>query len=254
MSRQRKKGLDYFSIDVDIFSDDKIRELRRLHGNDGYVFYNYLLARIYKTEHYELDLKVKIKDLMIRTMCSDMFITEDQFMSILKTCLEIDLFDEAAYYNHNIITSNGIKRRVQVIEDNRAKARERMKRVRGGFKSESPAEPAVDNNRKIYEMNEDEIVNNSAIHEPTADELKTLGMTLDEYYEANERLRDDYEEMMVELRSVDSEHMSEETAHQIINNFDFNKSRLIGAIVKMKMSNNIDNKVGYLIALSRRKE
>lgn len=48
MARPRKVGLDYFSHDVTLSSDDKIEAIEAAFGSDGYAFYLKCLERIYR--------------------------------------------------------------------------------------------------------------------------------------------------------------------------------------------------------------
>ena len=52
MGRQLKVGLDYFSLDVGLFSDKKIKSLRAHFGADGIAFYLYILCEVYKDQGY----------------------------------------------------------------------------------------------------------------------------------------------------------------------------------------------------------
>lgn len=52
MGRQIKKGIDYFSHDVNMKEDLKIKLLRAKFGLTGYAVYNLLLEDIYKDSYY----------------------------------------------------------------------------------------------------------------------------------------------------------------------------------------------------------
>ena len=255
MARQKKIGMDYFSVDVDLFHDYKIRELRKVNGNDGFALFMYLLTQIYKSEYYELDFTVKSSDLMIRTICEDVYISVEKFHEILSTCFEIDLFDENEYNLRNVLTSNGIRRRVKYVEEARAKARERMRKNRtSNSESElSPISPE-ENKKELFDMNRDHIVNNGEVYEPTADELKHLGMTAEQYHEAEDKLSTDYDLMKAELYNMDPNNMTDDIAIKIMNNFNFNYGNVVSAIVKMNENGNIENKIGYILTVSRRRE
>lgn len=56
MARPQKEGLEYFSLDVDFFSDRKIKILKGRFGADGITYYLYLLCEIYKGHGYYLDV------------------------------------------------------------------------------------------------------------------------------------------------------------------------------------------------------
>ena len=56
MARPQKEGLEYFSLDVDFFSDRKIKILKGRFGADGITYYLYLLCEIYKGHGYYLEV------------------------------------------------------------------------------------------------------------------------------------------------------------------------------------------------------
>lgn len=50
MARRRQEGNLFFRLDVDFFSDRKVKILKARYGADGITLYLYLLCEIYKTE------------------------------------------------------------------------------------------------------------------------------------------------------------------------------------------------------------
>ena len=52
MARTSKKGLEYFPMDIDIFSDLKIRKLIKYQGGKAISIYALLLCSIYKNGYY----------------------------------------------------------------------------------------------------------------------------------------------------------------------------------------------------------
>ena len=52
MARPIKQGLDYFPIDVNFFSNKKVKNLRRAHGSIGVLTYINLLCRVYENGYY----------------------------------------------------------------------------------------------------------------------------------------------------------------------------------------------------------
>ncbi|MBR4892603.1 MAG: DUF4373 domain-containing protein [Clostridia bacterium] len=52
MARPIKKGIDYFSFDVDFFEDTRIKKLRSKYKTLGIVTYIFLLTKIYKEQGY----------------------------------------------------------------------------------------------------------------------------------------------------------------------------------------------------------
>lgn len=53
MSRPKQDGLKYFSLDTDFFyADKRIKRLHSRFGNDGLIFFIYLLTEIYRVGYY----------------------------------------------------------------------------------------------------------------------------------------------------------------------------------------------------------
>ena len=52
MARPKKTGLDYFPLDVDFFTNKKIKILRAKYGIDGIAVFMFLLCEIYKNGYF----------------------------------------------------------------------------------------------------------------------------------------------------------------------------------------------------------
>lgn len=52
MARPIKKGIDYFSFDVDFFEDTRIKKLRSRYKTLGLITYIFVLTKIYKEHGY----------------------------------------------------------------------------------------------------------------------------------------------------------------------------------------------------------
>ena len=116
MARQQKTGLDYFPLDVNIFTDNKIRILKARYGVNGVSVYIYLLCEIYKNGYYMQwndDLKFILAD--------ELNLTDGFIEQVLKFLLERSLFDSKLFQSDTIITSPGIQRRYQLAVKERAK-------------------------------------------------------------------------------------------------------------------------------------
>ena len=106
MGRQRKVGLDYFPIDVDMFQDIKVRKLIRHQGGKAITVYALLLCYIYKSGYYlrwDKELPFIISELL---GYEEVFITE-----VIKCCLLLGLLDKALYDSQGVLTSKGIQLR-----------------------------------------------------------------------------------------------------------------------------------------------
>lgn len=116
MARQQKTGLDYFPLDVNIFTDNKIRILKARYGVNGVSVYIYLLCEIYKNGYYMQwndDLKFILAD--------ELNLTDGFIEQVLKFLLERSLFDNKLFRSDTILTSPGIQRRYQLAVKERAK-------------------------------------------------------------------------------------------------------------------------------------
>ena len=106
MGRTTKQGLDYFSLDVRMFSDIKIRKLIKYHKAQAVSVYMTLLCRIYDKGYfieYDKDLPFIISE--------DCGLEEDTIVSIIHYCIDIELFDKDIFNQFNVLTSHGIQER-----------------------------------------------------------------------------------------------------------------------------------------------
>ena len=111
MSRQQKKGVDYFPFDVDFFADRKIKELRGKYGADGVTLYLYLLCQIYKDEGYYL----AIDDGFDYVLSADLGMDSNKTGQILNFLCKRGLFDAELFTSDKVLTSHGIQMRYQEI-------------------------------------------------------------------------------------------------------------------------------------------
>ena len=88
MPRQQKPGLSYFPLDVDFFTDNRIRILRARYGNNGIVVYIYLLCEIYKKGYY-MEWNDDIKFIL----ASELNLTDGFIEQVLTFLLERSLLD-----------------------------------------------------------------------------------------------------------------------------------------------------------------
>lgn len=117
MARSIKKGIEYFSHDVNMMQDRKLKVIKAKHGLLGYAVYNRLLEEIY-SEGYYIDMNEKYKLLF----CDESRMNLEVFEVILNDCMEEDLFDIGLYEKYGIITSSR-------IQSNYCAATERRKEV-----------------------------------------------------------------------------------------------------------------------------
>lgn len=116
MARPIKMGVDYFSFDVDFFSDKKIKVLKSRYGADGITIYLYLLCEIYKNGYY-----LKIDDDFEFIISDDLNMNCEKVKQVLNFLLERSLFDNTLFQSDKVLTSAGIQRRFQLMVKTRAK-------------------------------------------------------------------------------------------------------------------------------------
>lgn len=118
MARPVKIGLDYFAHDVDASNDEKVESLEALYGASGYAFYFKMLERIYRNGGFLLVSDAETKQILSRKC----LVSIEEWEKILQTSLRINLFDSKIYDDSMILTSDGIKKRCEMV----AKKRENM--------------------------------------------------------------------------------------------------------------------------------
>ena len=116
MARPQKEGLEYFSLDVDFFSDRKIKILKGRFGADGVTYYLYLLCEIYKGHGYYLDFDADFDYIT----SSELGMSPEKIGQMRKFLLERSLFDNKLFQSDTILTSTGIQRRFQLAVKSRA--------------------------------------------------------------------------------------------------------------------------------------
>lgn len=110
MGRPREEGLRYFSLDVDIFSNRKMKVLRAKFGSDGPQFYLYILCEAYRGKGYYLQ--------------TDSYFQETAAAEIGASCEKIGLMldflanksmllDGTLFATDKVLTSREIQRRFQ---------------------------------------------------------------------------------------------------------------------------------------------
>lgn len=109
MARPIKRGMDYFSFDVNFFFDRPIKALKRRYGTDGITAYIYLLCAVYSENGYYL----KADEYFHEETADDLNTDLERLNEILDFLCERNLFDAELYENEGVLTSHGIQRRFQ---------------------------------------------------------------------------------------------------------------------------------------------
>lgn len=103
-------GLDYFNIDINIFSDGKILKLMNRYGPVGFISYITILAHVYANGYY---LEYSIEDttqLLLSRIGGKYFSGRNKIQELILYLAHIDLID-MEMLNRNVITSRGIQKR-----------------------------------------------------------------------------------------------------------------------------------------------
>ncbi len=115
MGRQRTTGNVFFRLDVDFFSDKKVKILKARYGADGITLYIYLLCEIYKTGYY-----LKVDEDFEFIISDDLNMDCNKVKQVLNFLLERSLFDNKLFQSDKVLTSAGIQRRYQAMVKARA--------------------------------------------------------------------------------------------------------------------------------------
>ena len=115
MARRRQEGNLFFRLDVDFFSDRKVKILKARYGADGITLYLYLLCEIYKIGYY-----LKIDEDFEYIVSDDLNMESNKVKQVLNFLLERSLFDNTLFQSDKVLTSAGIQRRYQAMVKARA--------------------------------------------------------------------------------------------------------------------------------------
>lgn len=107
MARPKKQGIDYFSLNVDFFSDVKIRKIARACGSQSTSILICLLCNIYKDKGYYIlwdeDLPFVIAD--------SVGVSEGAVKEVILKAIQVGFFDKDIYEKYKVLTSHGIQSR-----------------------------------------------------------------------------------------------------------------------------------------------
>ena len=107
MARPKKKGLDYFPLDVDFFDDPKIAAISGEFGAKGELVALRLLCAIYRNGYFaEWSDMLKMK--LVRDVRG---VSEGLLEEIVKRLVRWEFFDKGLFDSLSILTSRGIQKR-----------------------------------------------------------------------------------------------------------------------------------------------
>lgn len=110
MGNKIKIGLDFFPVDVNIFTDIKIKKLLRHKGTNALSVYIYVLCTIYKDSYFMTWDNESAYLISHEINCDEEFVKE-----VINYSLEISLFDNNMFQKNSILTSKGIQIRYEDI-------------------------------------------------------------------------------------------------------------------------------------------
>ena len=115
MARHKKRGIEYFSLDCNFFSNRKIKILKSRYGADGITIFIYLLCEIYKNGYY-----IIVDDDFYYIVSDDLNMNSDKVKQVLTFLLERSMFDKQLFQSDAVLTSAGIQERFQLAVKTRA--------------------------------------------------------------------------------------------------------------------------------------
>ena len=96
MARPKKHNVDYFTHDVQMRNDIKIKALRRKYKHLGYSIYNITLELLGDAEYFE----IKWDDKSIELLTPEYDCDKDELRDVIQYCIELDLLQITHEYLH----------------------------------------------------------------------------------------------------------------------------------------------------------
>lgn len=119
MAKPRKKGLDYFSFDVDIFEDDKLFDVQIEYGPLGESIYLRLLCLVYKNGYYyKFESLDKLAAMMIKSIGNRWARDKKTVKEVILYLAKCNLFS-SELMQRNVITSRSIQERYKLATERR---------------------------------------------------------------------------------------------------------------------------------------
>lgn len=110
MGRKIKNGFTYFPMDVDFYSDVKIRRLIKSKTANAISIYIDLLCRIYKNGYF-----LEYDDDLTFFISEDTGYDEKYISEVISECLNVKLFSSEMQLKYNVLTSRSIQERFENI-------------------------------------------------------------------------------------------------------------------------------------------
>ena len=102
MARPTKQGIEYFSLDVDFFSDIKVRRISKACGPASTSILICLLCNIYRDKGYYIEWDEDLPFVVADTIGT----TEGAVEEVVKKAVKVGFFDKSLFDQYRILTSN----------------------------------------------------------------------------------------------------------------------------------------------------
>lgn len=119
MGRAKKKGLDYFPVDVSLMENVGVRVLTSRYGAEGFYLYMYLMCRLHQGGYY-----LNISEDFISCAALDVRVDEGAVTEIIELMCKKGLFDEGLFSAHGILTSRAIQQTYLEVKCKRGRGTE----------------------------------------------------------------------------------------------------------------------------------
>ena len=107
MARPIKNGIDYFPLDVDIFSDEKMVPISVEFGIKGEIIVIRLLCAIYRNSYF-----IEWSELMRYKFAKEMpSVSSELLESVVERLVKWECFNREMFETYHVLTSEGIQRR-----------------------------------------------------------------------------------------------------------------------------------------------
>lgn len=107
MARPFKPGLDYFSLDTDIFANHKVRSLIMAQGAKALTVFICILCNIYRDKGYYLEWDEE----RLALTANELGLNERAVQAVVQKATEVRLFDANMLEKYGVLTSHEVQER-----------------------------------------------------------------------------------------------------------------------------------------------
>jgi hypothetical protein len=163
MARPKKLNAEFFSHDVDMRNDLKVKALRKRFGHKGYSFWNMILEHLGNCDYFEYEWN----ELNIELLSTDFDLTSEELNELVDYCVKLELLQ---IYN-GFLTCNKFTDRLlsTLINSREGFSMENSKRM--GLSNSLPTENSMETqgntqSRVEYSKGEYSKGEESRLHDP----------------------------------------------------------------------------------------